>query len=114
MKFRFELIFYVSRHWLNEQGHSRFATDAPAYPATIPADNRSTQGATRMLLEWVPAFKDNRHSFCRHLQIIPFVYLNDVIERISTHPAWLMWLMLELTPREWKRRWQDSGSKAVA
>ena len=56
--------------------------------------------------KWVPAFKHNRHSFCRHLQIISFVYLHDVIERVATHPAWLM---LELTPREWKRRWQDSG-----
>ncbi len=37
---------------------------------------------------------------CKHLQINPFVYLRDVIERVSTHPARLV---LELTPREWKR-----------
>jgi transposase len=35
---------------------------------------------------------------CKHLQINPFVYLRDVIERVSTHPARLV---LELTPREW-------------
>ena len=37
---------------------------------------------------------------CKHLQINPFIYLRDVIERVSTHPARLV---LELTPREWKR-----------
>lgn len=37
---------------------------------------------------------------CKHLQINPFVYLRDVIDRVSTHPARLV---LELTPREWKR-----------
>jgi hypothetical protein len=38
---------------------------------------------------------------CKHLQINPFVYLRDVIDRVSTHPARLV---LELTPREWNRR----------
>jgi IS66 C-terminal element len=37
---------------------------------------------------------------CKHLQINPFIYLRDVIERVSTHPARLV---LELTPRHWKR-----------
>jgi hypothetical protein len=32
---------------------------------------------------------------CKHLQINPFIYLRDVIERVSTHPARLV---LELTP----------------
>ena len=27
---------------------------------------------------------------CKHLQINPFVYLRDVIERVSTHPARLV------------------------
>jgi hypothetical protein len=31
---------------------------------------------------------------CKHLQVNPFVYLRDVIERVSTHPAGLV---LELT-----------------
>ena len=48
---------------------------------------------------------------CKHLQINPFVYLRDVIERISTHPARLV---LELTPREWKRLRQDSVAQAAA
>ena len=48
---------------------------------------------------------------CKHLQINPFVYLRDVIERVSTHPARLV---QELTPREWKRLRQDSGAQAAA
>jgi hypothetical protein len=39
------------------------------------------------------------------------VYLRDVIEHVSTHPARLV---LELTPREWKRRRQVSGAQAAA
>ncbi len=48
---------------------------------------------------------------CKHLQINPFVYLRDVIERVSMHPARLV---LELTPREWKRLRQNSVAKAAA
>ena len=47
---------------------------------------------------------------CKHLQINPFVYLRDVIERVSTHPARLV---SELTPREWKRLRQVSGAQAA-
>jgi transposase len=48
---------------------------------------------------------------CKHLQIDPFVYLRDIIERVSTHPARLI---LELTPRGWKRRRQDRAAQAAA
>ena len=48
---------------------------------------------------------------CKHLQINPFIYLRDVIERVSTHPARLV---LELTPREWKRLRQGSVAEAAA
>jgi transposase len=48
---------------------------------------------------------------CKHLQINPFVYLRDIIERVSTHPARLV---LELTPREWKRLRQVSDTPATA
>ena len=48
---------------------------------------------------------------CKHLQINPFVYLRDVIERVSTHPARLV---LELTPRAWKRLRQDTNTQAAA
>jgi transposase len=48
---------------------------------------------------------------CKHLQVNPFVYLRDVIDRVSTHPARLV---LELTPREWKRLRQVSGAEAAA
>jgi transposase len=47
----------------------------------------------------------------KHLQINPFVYLRDVIERVSTHPARLV---QELTPRQWKRLRRDSGAQAAA
>jgi hypothetical protein len=42
------------------------------------------------------------------LQINPFVYLRDVIERISTHPARLV---LELTPRDWKGKSKSPAPK---
>jgi hypothetical protein len=48
---------------------------------------------------------------CKHLQINPSVYLRDIIERVSTHPAGLV---LELTPREWKRLRQDATAQAAA
>ncbi len=46
----------------------------------------------------------------RFFEINPFIYLRDVIERVSTHPARLV---LELTPREWKRLRQNSVAKAT-
>ena len=48
---------------------------------------------------------------CKRLQINLFVYLRDVIERVSTHPARLV---LELTPREWKCLRLDSGAQTAA
>jgi len=48
---------------------------------------------------------------CKNLQLDPFVYLRDVIERVSTHPARLV---VGLTPREWKRLRQESPAQAVA
>ena len=47
---------------------------------------------------------------CKHLQINPFVYLRDVIDRVSIHPARLV---LELTPREWKRLRHDQTAVAA-
>ena len=37
---------------------------------------------------------------CKHVGVDPFVYLRDVIDRVSTHP---MSRIGELTPRQW---WQ--------
>ncbi len=48
---------------------------------------------------------------CKQLQINSFVYLRDVIDRVSTHPERLV---LELAPREWKRFRQDSVAQAAA
>ena len=48
---------------------------------------------------------------CKHLGIDPFVYLREVIDRVSTHPASRV---LELTPREWKRRRDERRGQAAA
>ncbi len=48
---------------------------------------------------------------CKQLQLDPFVYLRDVIKRVSTYPARLV---LQLTPREWKRLRQDRAAQAAA
>ena len=37
---------------------------------------------------------------CKHVGVEPFVYLRDVIERVSTHP---MSRIGELTPRQWRQ-----------
>jgi hypothetical protein len=47
---------------------------------------------------------------CKHLQINPFTYLRDIIERVSTHTARLV---LDLTPRQWKRLRENSAAKAA-
>jgi hypothetical protein len=47
---------------------------------------------------------------CKALQLDPFVYLRDVIERVSTHP---MSRVEELTPREWKRLRGERPSAAA-
>jgi hypothetical protein len=47
----------------------------------------------------------------KHLHINPFLSLREVIEPVSTHPARLV---LERTPREWKRLGQDSGAQDAA
>jgi hypothetical protein len=39
------------------------------------------------------------------------MYLRDVIERVSTHPARLV---LEMTPRQWKRLRHDFRAQATA
>jgi transposase len=48
---------------------------------------------------------------CKDLQVNPFVYLHDVIQRVSTHP---LRLVLELTPRQWKRLRHDTRAQAAA
>jgi len=48
---------------------------------------------------------------CKHLHIDPFIYLRDVIARVSTHPARLV---LELTPRQWKHLREVSPAHAAS
>lgn len=47
---------------------------------------------------------------CKHLGLDPFVYLREVIDRVSTHPSRRI---LELTPREWKRL-RDEARRGAA
>jgi hypothetical protein len=47
---------------------------------------------------------------CKAHQINPFTYLQDVIDRISTHPASRA---EELTPRLWKEQHQQRDSEAA-
>jgi transposase len=48
---------------------------------------------------------------CKHLQINSFVYLRDIIERVSTHPARLV---LELTPREGRQLRGEAAARSAA
>jgi len=45
---------------------------------------------------------------CKRLEIDPFEYLRDIIDRISVHPASRIW---ELTPRGWKESREPSVQK---
>ena len=47
---------------------------------------------------------------CKAHQINPFIYLRDVIDRISTHPASRV---EELTPRIWKQILQHGAAEAA-
>lgn len=48
---------------------------------------------------------------CKHMQVKRFVYLRDVIDGVSAHPARLI---LEVTPRQWKRLRHDSRVQTAA
>jgi transposase len=48
---------------------------------------------------------------CKHVGVDPFVYLRDVIARVSTHP---MSRIAELTPRQWPQRRQAPKPEPAA
>jgi transposase len=48
---------------------------------------------------------------CKHVGVDPFVYLRDVIERVSTHP---MSRIGELTPRQWRQLRQTPKADQAA
>jgi transposase len=48
---------------------------------------------------------------CKHVGVDPFVYLRDVIERVSTHP---MSRIGELTPRQWRQLRQTPKPEPAA
>ncbi len=93
--------------WFNERRPLARHRPPPLHPLTVSVLavrwKRSRRHRTAILCSLVQT--------CKHLHIHPFVYLRDVIERVSTHPARLV---LELTPREWKRLRRDSGAHAAA
>ena len=109
-------IGYVLRHWA---ALTRYTEDG-----RLKIDNNGAEQALRPIVlgrkNWLFAGSDaaaHRTAIlcslvqtCKHLQINPFVYLRDIIERVSTHPARLV---LELTPREWKRLRHDQTAAAA-
>jgi transposase len=109
-------IGYALRNWV---ALTRYAADG-----RLKIDNNGAEQALRPIVlgrkNWLFAGSEaaaHRTAIlcslvqtCKHLQINPFVYLRDVIERVSTHPARLV---LELTPREWKRLRLDPGAQAT-
>jgi transposase len=109
-------IGYTLRHWA---ALTRYTEDG-----RLKIDNNGAEQALRPIVlgrkNWLFAGSEaaaHRTAIlcslvqtCKHLQINPFVYLRDVIERVSTHPARLV---LELTPREWKRLRQEPTAAAA-
>ena len=109
-------IGYALRNWV---ALTRYAEDG-----RVKIDNNGAEQALRPIVlgrkNWLFAGSEaaaHRTAIlcslvqtCKHLQINPFVYLRDVIERVSTHPARRV---LELTPREWKRVRQNSRTQAA-
>jgi len=99
-------IGYALRNWV---ALTRYAEDGQ-----LKIDNNGTEQALRPIVlgrkNWLFAGSEaaaHRTAIlcsliqtCKNLQVNPFLYLRDVIERVSTHPARLI---LELTPRQWKR-----------
>ena len=112
--------FWVPRFLISGRMNSRYTEDG-----RLKIDNNGAEQALRPIVlgrkNWLFAGSEpaaHRTAIlcslvqtCKHLQINPFVYLRDVIERVSTHPARLV---LELTPREWKRLRHDSRAQAAA
>ncbi len=110
-------ISYALRNWV---ALTRYAEDG-----RLKIDNNGAEQALRPIVlgrkNWLFAGSEaaaHRTAIlcslvqtCKHPQVNPFVYLRDVIERVSTHPARLV---LELTPRQWKRLRHDSRVQAAA
>ena len=110
-------IGYALRHWI---ALTRYAENG-----RLKIDNNGAEQALRPIVlgrkHWLFAGSEaaaHRTAIlcslvhtCKHLQVNPFVYLRDVIERVSTHPARLV---LDLTPRQWKRQRHDSRAPAAA
>ena len=109
-------IGYVLRNW---SALSRYTEDG-----RLKIDNNGAEQALRPVVlgrkNWLFAGSEaaaHRTAIlcslvqtCKHFHINPFVYLRDVIERVSTHPARLV---LDLTPRQWKRLRQDPAAAAA-
>jgi transposase len=112
-----EAVGYALRNW---PALTRYTDDG-----RLKIDNNGAENALRPLVlgrkNWLFAGSEaaaHRAAIlcslvhtCKNLQIDPFVYLRDVIERVSTHPARRV---IELTPREWKRLRQESAARAAA
>ena len=113
-----QAIGYTLRHW---QALNRYVEDGQ-----LKIDNNGAERAIKPLVigrkNWMfigsepaahrAAVLLSLVQTCKHLGIDPFVYLRDVIERVSTHP---MSRIGELTPRQWKQlRAEANDTKAAA
>jgi transposase len=111
-----QAVAYMRKNWA---ALTRYATDG-----RLKIDNNGAEQALRPIVlgrkNWLTAGSEaaahraavlcSLVQTCKHLHIDPFVYLRDVIDRVSIHPARRI---LELTPREWKRL-RDEQRRAAA
>jgi transposase len=101
-----QAVAYARNHWT---ALTRYTEDG-----RLKIDNNGAEQALRPIVlgrkNWLTAGSEaaahrtavlcSLVQTCKHLGIDPFVYLREIIDRVSTHPASRI---LELTPREWKR-----------
>lgn len=112
-----EAIGYVLRNW---KALTRYTEDG-----RLKIDNNGAERAIKPLVlgrkNWLFAGSEaaaHRAAIllslvqtCKHVGVDPFVYLREVIERVSTHP---MSRIGELTPRQWCQRRHASKSEPAA
>lgn len=111
-----QAVAYARNHWA---ALTRYTEDG-----RLKIDNNGAEQALRPIVlgrkNWLTAGSEaaahrtavlcSLVQTCKHLGIDPFVYLREVIDRVSTHPARRI---LELTPREWKRL-RDERARSAA
>jgi transposase len=112
-----QAVAYARNHWA---ALTRYVEDG-----RLKIDNNGAEQALRPIVlgrkNWLTAGSEaaahrtavlcSLVQTCKNLSIDPFVYLREVIDRVSTHPASRI---LELTPREWKRLRDSTSADSAA